>query len=165
MAAHWAPIPGILQATILEWVAISFSSAWKWKVKVKSLSCVWLFATPRTVVTRLLCSWDFPGKSTGVGCRCLLQDFSYWIRKPSVCRNMTYEFSFAEQRNEAFDFLHITIYSYFIVFSICLCFSFLFWLFWTFPELSVLGNRFFRAVYYLTCLAQLYKLRCMISNN
>ena len=32
----------------MEWVAISFSNAWKWKVKVKSLSCVWLFATPRT---------------------------------------------------------------------------------------------------------------------
>ena len=46
MAAHQAPIPGILQATILEWGAIFFSNAWKWKVKVKSLSCVWLFATP-----------------------------------------------------------------------------------------------------------------------
>ena len=33
-----SPVPGILQARILEWVAISFSSAWKWKVKVKSLS-------------------------------------------------------------------------------------------------------------------------------
>ena len=41
-------IPGILQARTLEWVAISFSSAWKWKVKVKSLSCVWLLATPWT---------------------------------------------------------------------------------------------------------------------
>ena len=43
-----SPVPGILQARTLEWVAISFSSAWKWKVKVKSLSCVWLFATPWT---------------------------------------------------------------------------------------------------------------------
>ena len=42
------PIPGILQARTLEWVAISFSNAWKWKVKVKSLSHVQLFATPRT---------------------------------------------------------------------------------------------------------------------
>ena len=42
------PVPGILQARILEWVAISFSSAWKWKVKVKSLSWVWLFTTPWT---------------------------------------------------------------------------------------------------------------------
>ena len=37
-------VPGILQARILEWVAISFSNAWKWKVKVKSLSRVRLFA-------------------------------------------------------------------------------------------------------------------------
>ena len=43
-----SPIPGILQARILERVAISFSNAWKWKVKVKSLSPVWLFTTPWT---------------------------------------------------------------------------------------------------------------------
>ena len=116
-----SPIPGILQARALEWIAISFSNAWKWKVKVKSLSHVRLFATPwtaayqappsvgfsrqehwsglpfpspmhesekwkwnRSVVsdssrphglqpTRLLHPWDFPGKSTAVGCHCLLQ--------------------------------------------------------------------------------------------
>ena len=44
-----SPVPGILQARTLEWVAISFSNAWKWKVKVKSLSRVWLLATPWTV--------------------------------------------------------------------------------------------------------------------
>ena len=43
-----SPVPGILKARTLEWVAISFSSAWKWKVKVKSLSCVRLVATPWT---------------------------------------------------------------------------------------------------------------------
>ena len=43
-----SPIPGIFQARTLEWVVISFSSAWKWKVKVKSLSCVWLLVTPWT---------------------------------------------------------------------------------------------------------------------
>ena len=43
-----SPVPGILQARTLEWVAISFSTACKWKVKVKSLSCVRLFATPWT---------------------------------------------------------------------------------------------------------------------
>ena len=42
-------VPGILQARTLEWVAISFSNAWKWKVKVKSLSHVRLFVTPWTV--------------------------------------------------------------------------------------------------------------------
>ena len=43
-----SPFPGILQARTLEWVAISFSSAWKCKVKVKSLSRVRLFSTPWT---------------------------------------------------------------------------------------------------------------------
>ena len=41
-------VPGILQARILEWVAISFSNAWKWKVKVKSLSRAWILVTPWT---------------------------------------------------------------------------------------------------------------------
>ena len=43
-----SPIPGILQARTLEWVAISFSSAWKWEVKVKPLSRVQLLVTPWT---------------------------------------------------------------------------------------------------------------------
>ena len=43
-----SPVPGILQAITLEWVAISFSNAWKWKVKVKSLSRVRLLATSGT---------------------------------------------------------------------------------------------------------------------
>ena len=42
------PVLGILQARTLEWVAISFSSAWKWKVKVKLLSPVQFFSTPWT---------------------------------------------------------------------------------------------------------------------
>ena len=46
-----SPVPGILQARTLEWVAISFSNAWKWKVKGKSLSRVWLLATPWTYVS------------------------------------------------------------------------------------------------------------------
>ena len=43
-----SPIPGILQARTLEWIAISFSNAWKWKVKGKSLSRVRLLAIPWT---------------------------------------------------------------------------------------------------------------------
>ena len=43
-----SPVPGILQARTLEWVAIFFSNAWEWKVKVKSLSRVRLFTTPWT---------------------------------------------------------------------------------------------------------------------
>ena len=47
-------VPGIIQARTLEWVAISFSNAWKWKVKVKSLSHVRLFATPWTAAYQAL---------------------------------------------------------------------------------------------------------------
>ena len=54
-----SPVPGILQARTLEWVAISFSNAWKWKVKVKSLSRVWLFATPWTAAYQALLSMGF----------------------------------------------------------------------------------------------------------
>ena len=43
-----SPVPGILQARTLEWLAISFSNAWKWKVKGKSLSRVRLLVTPWT---------------------------------------------------------------------------------------------------------------------
>ena len=43
-----SPVPGILQARTLQWVAISFCNAWKWKVKVKSLSRVQPSATPWT---------------------------------------------------------------------------------------------------------------------
>ena len=43
-----SPIPGILKARILEWVTMSFSNAWKWKVKMKSLSRVRLLVTPWT---------------------------------------------------------------------------------------------------------------------
>ena len=68
-------IPGILQARTLEWIAISFSNAWKWKVKVKSLSPT-LSDPMDGSPTRLLHPWDFPGKSTGVGCLCLLHQYS-----------------------------------------------------------------------------------------
>ena len=54
-----APIPGILQARTLEWVAISFSNAWKWKLKVKSLSRVRLLATPWTAAYQAPSSMGF----------------------------------------------------------------------------------------------------------
>ena len=44
-----SPVPGILQARTLKWLAISFSNSGKWKVKVKSLNCVGLVATPWTI--------------------------------------------------------------------------------------------------------------------
>ena len=55
-----SPIPGILQARTLEWVAISFSNAWKWKVKVKSLSHVRLLAAPWTAAYQAPLSMGFP---------------------------------------------------------------------------------------------------------
>ena len=54
-----SPVPGILQARTLEWVAISFSNAWEWKVKVKSLSCIWLVATPWTIACQAPPSMGF----------------------------------------------------------------------------------------------------------
>ena len=68
-----SPIPGILQARTLEWVAISFSNdeseKWKWSHSVMSNSQQPHGLQP----TRFLCPWDFPGKSIGVGCHFLLQ--------------------------------------------------------------------------------------------
>ena len=52
-------VPGILQARTLEWVAISFSNAWKWKVKVKSLSRFRLVATPWTAAHQAPLSMGF----------------------------------------------------------------------------------------------------------
>ena len=54
-----SPVPGILQARTLEWVAISFSNAWKWKVKAKSLSCVPPSATPWTAAYQAPSSMGF----------------------------------------------------------------------------------------------------------
>ena len=64
-----SPVPGILQARTLEWVAIAFSNAWKWSCSVVSDP-----QRPHGLQpSRLLRPWDFLGKSTGVGCHCLLQ--------------------------------------------------------------------------------------------
>ena len=62
-------VPGILQARTLEWVAISFPSAWKWKVKVKSLSRVWIFPTPWTAAHQAALSMGFTRQE-------------YWSRVP-----------------------------------------------------------------------------------
>ena len=64
-----SPIPGIPHARTLEWVAISFSSAWKWKVKVKSLSRVRLLATPCTAAYQAPSSMGFSRQE-------------YWSRVP-----------------------------------------------------------------------------------
>ena len=68
-----SPVPGILQARTLEWVAISVSNAWKGSRSVVSYSLRPHGLQP----TRLLRPWDFPGKSTGVGCHHLLRSLAY----------------------------------------------------------------------------------------
>ena len=83
-----SPIPGILQARTLEWVAISFSmhgsEKWKWSRSVVSDSL-----RPHGLQhTRLLHPWDFPGKSTGVGCHCLVHIWmhsEYLLRGKDSC--------------------------------------------------------------------------------
>ena len=58
-------VPGIPQARTLEWVAISFSNAWKWKVKMKSLSCVWVLATTWTAAYQAPLSVGFSRQEYG----------------------------------------------------------------------------------------------------
>ena len=73
-----SPVPAILQARTLEWVAISFASAWKWKVKVKSLSRVRPSATPWTAAFQAPLSMGF-SRQEQVGCHCLLwNQISKW---------------------------------------------------------------------------------------
>ena len=62
-----SPDPGILQARTPEWVAISFSNAWKWKVKVKSLSRVRLLATPWTAAYQAPSSMGFSRQESWSG--------------------------------------------------------------------------------------------------
>ena len=75
-----SPIPGILQARTLEWVAISFSNSGKWKVKVKSLSLVQLVATPWTAAHQAPPSMGFSRQE-------------YWsgVPLPSLMRNLPRE--------------------------------------------------------------------------
>ena len=72
-------VPGILQARTLEWVAISFSNAWKWKVKAKSLSRVRLLATPWTTAYQAPPSMGFSRQE-------------YWsgVPLPSPCLSLSY---------------------------------------------------------------------------
>ena len=65
-----SPVPGILQARILEWVAISFSSAWKWKVKVKSLTRARLLVTPWTAAHQAPPSMGFSRQEYWSGLSC-----------------------------------------------------------------------------------------------
>ena len=73
------PVPKILQARTLEWVAISFSNAWKWKMKVKLLSRVRLFTTPWTAAYQAPPSIGFSRQE-------------YWcgLQLPSLCASLAF---------------------------------------------------------------------------
>ena len=72
------------EANPLEWVAISFSNAWKWKVKVKLLSHVWLLATPWTAAYQAPPSMGF---SREVGtCQQSLRAWCCNIYRQRVCK-------------------------------------------------------------------------------
>ena len=74
-----SPVPGILQARTLEWVAISFSTVWKWKMKVKSLSRVRLLVTPWTAAYQAPPSMGFSKQEYWNGLPLPSHiDFKYW---------------------------------------------------------------------------------------
>ena len=82
-----SPVPGVLQARTLEWVVISFSNAWKWKVKVKSLSCVLLLATPWTAAYQAPLPMGFSRQE-------------YWSGLPlkALCKNYALSRVFIQQK-------------------------------------------------------------------
>ena len=80
-----SPIPGILQARTLECVAISFSNAWKWKVKVNSLSCVRLFATPWTSAYQAPLSMGFSRQEYWSGLSLLSPE---WIPATATAKSL-----------------------------------------------------------------------------
>ena len=81
-----SPVPGILQARTLEWVAISFSNAWKWKVKVKSLSRVRPSATPWTAAYQAPPSMGFSRQKhwSGVPLPSPYHNINDWINRGGV---------------------------------------------------------------------------------
>ena len=80
-----SPVPGILQARTLEWVAISFSNAWKWKVKVKPLSRARLLATPWTRAYQAPPSMGFSRQEYWSGVPLPSPIFLYWSIIDTQC--------------------------------------------------------------------------------
>ena len=76
-----SPVPGILQARTLEWVVISFSSAWRWKGKVKSLSHVRLLATPWTAAYQAPPSMGFSRQEYLSGVPYIYEIWKHWCRQ------------------------------------------------------------------------------------
>ena len=106
-----SPVPGILQARTLEGVAISFSNLWKWKVKVKSLSRVWLLATLWTAAYQVPPSMGFSGQE-------------YWSGVPLPSPKCLLEIYISDTYlNEATFFLTVFLYSSVYVLNIVIFFQ------------------------------------------
>ena len=84
-----SPIPGILKARTLEWVAISFSNAWEWKVKVKSLSHVPLFAIPWTAAHQAPPSMGFSRQEYWSGVP--LPSLTAYLPHTKLCRGRKHQ--------------------------------------------------------------------------
>ena len=100
-------VPGILQARTQEWVAISFSNALKWKVKVKSLSHVRLFATPWTAAYQAPPSMGFSMQEYWSGLP-LPSPSNPWI-KGKIIREIRKYFELEENESKCFKFFEVQI--------------------------------------------------------
>ena len=103
-----SPIPGILQARILEWVAISFSNAWKWKNKVKSFSRVRLLATPWTAAHQAPPSMGFSRQE-------------YWSRVPLPSSKNILNISYLMMEDNDMPMCFIQIFIFIYQHTILLC--------------------------------------------
>ena len=139
-----SPGLGILQARILEWVAISFSNAWKWKVKGKLLSCVRLLVTPWTVAYQAPPSLGFsrqeywsgvplPSPNLNIISHYLIIIILFWEIGSCIifCHNF-WSMSFSHVRFELFwiDLLQNSLYIIRIIILSCIpniFFQFMFW--------------------------------------
>ena len=99
-----SPIPGILQARTLEWVAISFSNAWEWKVKVKLVSCVRLFTTPWTAGYQAPSSMGFSRQENWSG---VPLPSPFWHTFLSKSQNMLCLYEFYKEKKLWNIFLHV----------------------------------------------------------
>ena len=94
-----SPVPGILQARTLEGVAIAFSNAWKWKVKVKSLSGIRLLATPWTVAHQAPPSMGFSRQEYRSGQLLWMQKIH---KQPTISNRRRFYFSCTENHSGGF---------------------------------------------------------------
>ena len=107
-----SPVPGILQARTLEWVAISFSNAWKWKVKVKLLSHIRLSMTPWTAAYQASPSIGFSRQE-------------YWSGVPLPYWTSPNTFSASVNIITWFAYLGLILLPFGVQFYICVGFSLL----------------------------------------